>query len=72
MITWRSSFSRKDKTTGKDVYKFGGVGLKADVATLPTDEIDGALIENGSSFMEIDDAGFYMFDAENKEWKAKA
>lgn len=32
-------------------------------------EYDGYIIDNGSTFIEIDTGKVYMFDLENEEWK---
>lgn len=70
MITYSSKLVRIDKTTGKSICKMSFNGLQAD--TKPVTEYEGALIANGSTFMEIDGDGFFMYDEENAEWKSKA
>ena len=40
-------------------------GLSTDEKPL---EINGKVIENGSSFIEIDTGKIYMYDLENQEW----
>lgn len=70
MITGTATLARVDKTTGEEIYNMSLKGLKAD--TKPTEKWDGMRIGNGSSFMEIDDAGFYMYDEESDTWKSKA
>lgn len=32
-------------------------------------EIDEKLVDNGSTFIEIDTGKIYMYDLENEEWK---
>lgn len=41
-------------------------GLEAD--TKPT-TIENGIVENGSSFLEIDTGKLFMYDLENEEWK---
>lgn len=41
-------------------------GLSTD--TKPT-EINGKIINNGSTFIEIDTGKIYFYDLENEEWK---
>lgn len=70
MITGKATLARKDKTTGEDIYNMSLKGLKTD--TKPVEKWEGMRIGNGSSFMEIDDAGFYMYDESTDTWKSKA
>ena len=41
-------------------------GLSGD--TKPT-EIDGKIIDNGSTFIEINTGKIYLYDLENEQWK---
>ncbi|MBO4394777.1 MAG: hypothetical protein J5819_00325 [Eubacterium sp.] len=63
-------FLYKDETTGKGVYDLELKGLKTD--TKPVGTWNDLIIENGSTFTEIDDSGYYMYDRENEEWKSKS
>ena len=56
-----------DAKTGKQV--FGFFGLSTD--TKPTDTYEGQIIENGSTFYEINTGTVYMFDEENQAWHAQ-
>ena len=52
---------------GGEAKELGFRGLSTD--TKPT-TLDNKDIANGSVFIEIDTGNVYIFDAENKEWKA--
>ena len=58
-------YSQKDKDNNEK--------MEAELRGLSTDEkpttIKGALVDNGSVFIEIDTGKVYMYDLENQQWK---
>ena len=58
------------------VYKKDGVsneGQELELRGLSTDEkpttLDGANMDNGAVFVEMDTGKIYMYDQENEQWK---
>ncbi len=49
-----------------EISTFSFKGLAAD--TKPTGTWKGTIIENGSSFMEIDTQNLFFYDRENETW----
>lgn len=46
--------------------RFDFAGLSSD--TKPTKTYDGYAVENGSSFLEIDNSSLYFYDAKAAKW----
>ena len=58
------------------VYRKDGVsneGQELELRGLSTDEkpttLDGAKVDNGAVFIEMDTGKIYMYDQENEQWK---
>lgn len=60
MITYTKRVAREG------IYKFVFHGLSTD--TKPTNTFEGATIENGSQFLELDSGKVFLYDAEHKAW----
>lgn len=60
-----SIYSQKDKDNNTK--------MEVELRGLSTDEkpttIKGAVVDNGSVFIEIDTGKLYMYDLEHQEWK---
>lgn len=63
-----SIYKLENKRTTKE-----GKNIAVELRGLSTDDkptiIENQLVDNGSSFIEIDTGKVYLFDLENKEWK---
>lgn len=60
-----SIYKQKDNNNDKK--------MEVELRGLSTDEkptvIKGAVVDNGSSFIEIDTGKVFLYDLENEEWK---